>query len=53
MDQGICAAETRSQQSLSTATPSRGLSGATTQADCEKAGGVWDADNNKCSAKEM
>ena len=26
---------------------------ATTQADCEKAGGVWDADNNKCSAKEM
>ncbi len=24
---------------------------AKTQADCEKAGGVWDAATNKCSAK--
>lgn len=25
---------------------------ATTQADCEKAGGVWDADTSKCSEKK-
>ena len=25
---------------------------ATTQADCEKAGGVWDADANKCAEKK-
>jgi hypothetical protein len=27
------------------------VTAAKTQADCEKAGGVWDADTNKCSAK--
>jgi hypothetical protein len=26
---------------------------ATTQADCEKAGGMWDADAKKCSEKKM
>jgi hypothetical protein len=26
---------------------------ATTQADCERAGGVWDADAKKCSEKKM
>jgi hypothetical protein len=26
---------------------------ATTQADCEKAGGVWDADAKKCSEKKI
>jgi hypothetical protein len=25
---------------------------ATNAADCEKAGGVWDADNNKCTEKK-
>jgi hypothetical protein len=24
----------------------------TNAADCEKAGGVWDADNNKCTEKK-
>jgi len=27
------------------------VSTATTQADCEKAGGVWDAETSKCSEK--
>ena len=26
---------------------------ATTKADCEKAGGTWDATANKCSEKKM
>ena len=26
---------------------------ATTQADCEKANGVWDAETSKCSEKQM
>lgn len=26
---------------------------AKTQADCEKAGGMWDAATNKCSEKQM
>ena len=26
---------------------------ATNAADCEKAGGVWDTDANKCSEKKM
>ncbi len=26
---------------------------AKTQADCEKAGGVWDAATNKCAEKKM
>lgn len=26
---------------------------AKTQADCEKAGGMWDATTNKCSEKKM
>lgn len=26
---------------------------AKTQADCEKAGGMWDAATSKCSAKKM
>jgi hypothetical protein len=26
---------------------------AKTQADCEKAGGMWDATNSKCSEKKM
>ena len=26
---------------------------ATTQADCEQAGGMWDADAKKCSEKKM
>ena len=29
------------------------VSKATTQADCEKAGGVWDATTSKCSEKQM
>jgi hypothetical protein len=28
------------------------LKGATNQADCEKAGGVWDANTYKCSEKK-
>ncbi len=29
------------------------VSSATTQADCEKAGGMWDAATSKCSEKQM
>jgi hypothetical protein len=29
------------------------VSTAKTQADCEKAGGAWDADTNTCSEKKM
>jgi len=29
------------------------VSGAKNQADCEKAGGSWDADKNVCSEKKM
>ena len=29
------------------------VTSAKTQADCEKAGGQWDASTNKCSEKKM
>jgi hypothetical protein len=28
------------------------VSAAKTEADCQKAGGVWNADTNKCQAKQ-
>ena len=29
------------------------VSKATNQADCDKAGGIWDAEASKCSEKQM